>query len=144
MPLYQNEGKKTEKFVLSTSTSDQLKAVLTLTGDVITQAVRFIICKFIYIEIPLIVHWQSFVYKYRRSVLNWPNHHINCNVHRLHRCHHGNYNRYNMPPIICNKPSIILRMWTFSIHLSMYSISMYINLTLHLIFSMCDNCYCIP
>lgn len=38
MPLYDNEGKKTEKFILSVS-PDQLKAVLTLTGDAITQAV---------------------------------------------------------------------------------------------------------
>jgi len=38
VPLYENEGKKTEKFILTVS-PDQLKAVLTLTGDAITQAV---------------------------------------------------------------------------------------------------------
>lgn len=41
VPLYDNEGKKTEKFILSVS-PDQLKAVLTLTGDAITQAVSII------------------------------------------------------------------------------------------------------
>lgn len=40
VPLYENEGKKTEKFILNVS-PDQLKAVLTLTGDAITQAVSF-------------------------------------------------------------------------------------------------------
>ena len=38
MPLYDNEGKKTEKFVL-TAPQDQLKCAVTLTGDSITQAV---------------------------------------------------------------------------------------------------------
>lgn len=42
VPLYENEGKKTEKFILTVS-PDQLKAVLTLTGDAITQAVSYII-----------------------------------------------------------------------------------------------------
>lgn len=36
MPLYENEGKKTERLLLSNA--DQLKALLTLTGDSITQA----------------------------------------------------------------------------------------------------------
>ncbi|EDW78839.1 uncharacterized protein Dwil_GK12664 [Drosophila willistoni] len=45
VPLYENEGKKTEKFILSVS-PDQLKAVLTLTGDAITQAdISFKLCK---------------------------------------------------------------------------------------------------
>ncbi|KAL7733132.1 hypothetical protein ACLKA6_004654 [Drosophila palustris] len=45
VPLYDNEGKKTEKFILSVS-PDQLKAVLTLTGDAITQAdISFKLCK---------------------------------------------------------------------------------------------------
>lgn len=39
VPLYENEGKKTEKFILSVQPPDQLKAILTLTGDTITQAV---------------------------------------------------------------------------------------------------------
>ncbi|XP_058975701.1 protein rogdi isoform X2 [Musca domestica] len=38
VPLYENEGKKTEKFILSVQPPDQLKAILTLTGDTITQA----------------------------------------------------------------------------------------------------------
>ncbi|KAL9903275.1 protein rogdi isoform X2 [Glossina fuscipes] len=38
VPLYENEGKKTEKFILSVSPPEQLKAILTLTGDTITQA----------------------------------------------------------------------------------------------------------
>ncbi|XP_013115166.1 protein rogdi isoform X2 [Stomoxys calcitrans] len=37
VPLYENEGKKTEKLILSVQ-PDQLKAILTLTGDTITQA----------------------------------------------------------------------------------------------------------
>ncbi|XP_037938033.1 protein rogdi-like isoform X1 [Teleopsis dalmanni] len=37
VPLYENEGKRTEKFVLSTP-QDQLKCSVTLTGDSITQA----------------------------------------------------------------------------------------------------------
>ena len=36
VPLYENEGKKIERFLLTNS--DQLKALLTLTGDSITQA----------------------------------------------------------------------------------------------------------
>ncbi|XP_020815847.1 protein rogdi [Drosophila serrata] len=45
VPLYENEGKKTEKFILAVS-PDQLKAVLTLTGDAITQAdISFKLCK---------------------------------------------------------------------------------------------------
>ncbi|XP_037806496.1 protein rogdi [Lucilia sericata] len=38
VPLYENEGKKTEKFILSVQPPDQLKAILTLTGDTITKA----------------------------------------------------------------------------------------------------------
>ncbi|KAL5293012.1 ROGDI family protein [Megaselia abdita] len=37
VPLYDNEGKKTEKFVL-TAPQDQMKCAVTLTGDSITQA----------------------------------------------------------------------------------------------------------
>ncbi|XP_037927209.1 protein rogdi isoform X2 [Teleopsis dalmanni] len=37
VPLYENEGKKTEKFILSVA-PDQLKAIVTLTGDSITRA----------------------------------------------------------------------------------------------------------
>lgn len=40
VPLYENEGKKQEKFVL-TAPQDQLRCAVTLTGDSITQAVRF-------------------------------------------------------------------------------------------------------
>jgi protein rogdi len=38
VPLYGNEGKKVDKFVL-TSAPEQLKVVVTLTGDAITHAV---------------------------------------------------------------------------------------------------------
>jgi hypothetical protein len=40
VPLYGNEGKKVDKFVL-TSAPEQLKVVVTLTGDSITHSVSF-------------------------------------------------------------------------------------------------------
>lgn len=43
VPLYGNEGKKVDKFVL-TSAPEQLKVVVTLTGDAITHSVSFKLC----------------------------------------------------------------------------------------------------
>lgn len=42
VPLYGNEGKKVDKFVL-TAVPEQLKCIVTLTGDSITNAVRNLI-----------------------------------------------------------------------------------------------------
>lgn len=43
MPLYGNEGQKQDKFIL-TSQPEQLKCIVTLTGDSITHAVCTYVC----------------------------------------------------------------------------------------------------
>lgn len=56
VPLYGNEGKKVDKFVL-TSPPEQLKVVVTLTGDAITHSVRQqtqILCKLMSLTILII------------------------------------------------------------------------------------------
>lgn len=47
VPLYNNEGKKTDKFILS-GPPEQLKCVVTLTGDSITNAVSTNCIKFVF------------------------------------------------------------------------------------------------
>lgn len=49
MPLYGNEGQKQDKFIL-TSQPEQLKCIVTLTGDSITHAVSTTLILFFFLK----------------------------------------------------------------------------------------------
>lgn len=70
VPLYGNEGKKVDKFVL-TSAPEQLKVVVTLTGDSITHAVSHLtrsVMQFVYV-FPLSIQDISFKVQRQQNVI---------------------------------------------------------------------------
>lgn len=108
VPLYGNDGRKQDKFVL-TVPQDHLKCVVTLTGDSISHAVswNFIIVCMINCHI---ANLKLFCFICRTLVLRLWERKIPFNVRRFHKMRRGNCNKCKMRPIIYNKRYITLTM----------------------------------